>query len=146
MIRILTSPKRFDEPPLWVQNTLNMAMGLRKRLIRNLFLPRPEIMRVLWFTLKADSVTGRYHLEQYIGHPWYIKPTMARRWSPKSCLLWLTGGYVPSETYREYRPEGYKIAEIGPVSLEGKDIDEMEIAKVGILRAQKCPFLRTSQT
>jgi len=78
---------------------------------------------------------------QYIGHPWYINPTLGRRWNLNSWLLWLTGGYVPSSQRPEYRPEGYKIAELGPASLEGKGLDEMEKRKPII--AQKfrgCPF------
>ena len=124
-----------------MQNTLDFAIGLRKWLIQQLFLPRPQLLRVLWFS-DADETTGKYHFEQYIGHPWYIKPTLARRWHLKSCLLWLTGGYIPSEKGRRFRPEGYRILDLGPVSLEGKGTVEMEAAKVTIRSMQGCPFYR----
>lgn len=99
-------------------------------------------MRVLWFS-DADPVTGRYHFEQYIGRPWYIKPTLMRRFKFNSWLLWLTGGYLPSNDQPQYRPEGYKINELGPTSLEGKGLDEMENAKLAISKAQGCPMFRS---
>lgn len=84
---------------------------------------------------------------QYIGHPWYIKPTLTKRWNLKSWVLWLTGGYIPSKYLPEYRPEGYRIADLGPVSLEGKGIDEMQGAKQKIMtRFPGCPFSSIQQT
>lgn len=48
---------------------------------------------------------------------------------------------MPSKYLPEYRPEGYRIGELGPVSLEGKGIDEMQGAKQRIMtRLQGCPF------
>lgn len=48
---------------------------------------------------------------------------------------------MPSKYLPEYRPEGYRIAELGPVSLEGKGIDEMQGAKQRIMTSfQGCPF------
>ena len=136
----------FDEPPHWVQRTLHLSVAVRKWLIRNLFLPRPTFMRVLWFTPTPDSTTGKYHFMQYIGHPWYIKPTLTRRWNLNSWLLWLTGGFMPSEKRSEYRPEGYNISHLGPVSLEGKGANEMEAAKPAIRRVQGCPLFMHQET
>ena len=47
---------------------------------------------------------------------------------------------MPSETQRQYRPEGYKIADLGPVALEGKGVEEMQPAKDKIRKLQRCPF------
>ena len=125
---------------MWVQQALHLAITFRKYILSNLFLPRPQFLRVLWFTPTPDETTGKYHFMQYIGHPWYIKPTLTQRYNLNSWLLWLTGGFVPSDSKPEYRPDGYKINELGPVSLEGKGIDEMEAAKPLIQRLQGCPF------
>ncbi|KAL9106299.1 MAG: hypothetical protein Q9227_008634 [Pyrenula ochraceoflavens] len=144
--RRLRRAMMFEEPPQWVQKTLRLAIGLRKLILRNLFLPRPEFMRVQWFTPAADDFTGKYHFMQYIGHPWYIKPTLSRRWNFNSWLLWLTGGFVPSEKRREYRPEGYAISDLGPVALEGKGREEMDAAKNTIRRIQGCPFHQSQKT
>lgn len=123
------------------------TVTLRKFLIRHFFLPRPDFLRSRWFTSKPDSSTRRYHFMQYIGHPWYIKPSLTQRWNFKSWMLWLTGGYVPSNHQPEYRPEGYHIAELGPVSLEGKGIDEMQRAKQRVMtRFQGCPFPHIQKT
>lgn len=133
---------------MWLaQIALEVAVTLRKFLMRHFFLPRPDFLRVLWFTPEPDASTGRYHFMQYIGHPWYINPTFTQRWSLKSWALWLTGGYVPSNHLPEYRPEGYRIAELGPVSLEGKGVDEMQGAKQRIMtRFGGCPFSYIQET
>ncbi|KAJ5730016.1 uncharacterized protein N7483_004524 [Penicillium malachiteum] len=129
------------EEPTWViQTALDMVVILRKFLIRHIFLPRPESLRSHWFTSDVNAL-GRYHFMQYIGHPWYIKPTLTRRWNFNSWVLWLTGGFVPSKYLTEYRPNGYQISELGPVSLEGKGIDEMQSDKQRIgTMLQGCPF------
>jgi hypothetical protein len=131
----------FKDPPVWVQTTLDTAVAIRKFLLRHLFLPRPHFMRKVWFS-EANPQTGKYHFEQYIGHPWYIEPSFGRRWNLKSWLLWATGGYVPSTSKTQYRPEGYLIPDLGPVKLEGQGMDEMEAAKPAIRSIQGCPFYR----
>jgi hypothetical protein len=124
-----------------VRMSMSTAVAVRKFLIRHFFWPRPDFLRVGWFTQEPDPVTGRYHFMQYIGHPWYINPTLSQRWRFKSWLLWLTGGFVPSQDLPEYRPQGYKLAELGPIALEGKGIDEMREGKQRIMTGfQGCPF------
>jgi hypothetical protein len=129
----------YPEPPTWVQTTLNLGIFLRKFILRYLCPPRPQSMRPQWFS-KADPKTGKYHAEQYIGLPWYVEPSLRRRWNLNSWLLWLTGGHVPSKSTPEYRPEGYRIQELGPVQLEGKGLKEMEAARDVISKLQGCPF------
>jgi hypothetical protein len=133
-----------DEPRAGLQAALNIGIGLRKFILKHLLPPRPGFMRMPWFS-KADRETGKYHFEQYIGKPWYIKPTFARRWNIQSWLLWLTGGYVPSSSQMEYRPEGYTIPELGPARFEGKGLEEMEVAKSAIRKIQGCPFYGNSR-
>ncbi|KAJ9615189.1 hypothetical protein H2200_001263 [Cladophialophora chaetospira] len=129
------------EPTWLVQTALNTAVAIRKVLLRHFFLPRPGFLRVLWLTQESQPTTGRYHFMQYIGHPWYIKPSLTRRWNFNSWVLWLSGGYIPSKSLAGYRPEGYKIAELGPVALEGKGINEMQDAKQRIMVGFRgCPF------
>ena len=131
----------FEEPAMWMKWTLAGAIAIRRFIIQHMLLPRPPSSRMRWFSDEADAKTGNYHFEQYIGHPWYIKPSWERRWLRlNSWLLWLTGGYVPSITQNEYRPEGCKLAELGPVRFEGKGKEEMDAAREAIAKMQKCPF------
>lgn len=129
----------FEEPPVWVSTALELGISLRKLFVRHLLPPRPWSMRALWFT-DADPRTGNFHAAQYVGHPWYVEPTLRRRWNLNSWLLWLSGGYVPSSSTPEYRPEGYEIQKLGPVQFEGKGLEEMKVARDAILKLQGCPF------
>ncbi|KAL2398838.1 ER-bound oxygenase mpaB' [Exophiala dermatitidis] len=139
--RRLRQAMLLEEPQWPIQMTLEIAVLLRKYMIRFFFLPRPEFFRVSYFTATPDPLTKRYHTMQYIGHPWYIKPSLARRWNINSWLLWLSGGYIPSTHDNRYHPEGYRIPEVGPASLAGQGVDEMLDTRVRILRTVKsCPF------
>lgn len=129
----------YETPSSWVRITVSVGIALRKFVLKHLLLPRPQSMAMPWFS-EIDPTTGRSLFEQYIGYPFYIKPTMLRRWGWKSWLLWLTGSYVPSSNKPEFRPEGYKIPDLGPAVFEGKGREEMEAAKTAILRMQGCPF------
>ncbi len=136
-----TDTHRLDEPTQVTQISLTAVVMLRKFLLRHFFLPRFAFLRMRWFTTGPDRATGRYHFLQYIGYPWYIKPTLAQRWNLKSWILWLTGGYVPSKHLPKYRSEGYKIAELGPTALESKGIEEMHDAKQTVIaQFHGCPF------
>jgi hypothetical protein len=128
-----------EEPRQWVHLLLSLVISARKLILKHLLLPRPQFMRVSFFS-EADPKTGKYFFEQYIGHPWYIKPTFRRRWNYKSWLLWITGGYVPSSAMPEYCPDGYSIPTVGPAVFAGKGGEEMENAKHEIRRAQGCPI------
>ncbi|KAJ5173597.1 uncharacterized protein N7500_001528 [Penicillium coprophilum] len=145
--RPLRRAMMLEEPAWLTQTALEAVVTVRKFLIRHFFLPRPDFLRSRWFTSEPDPSTGRYHFMQYIGHPWYIKPTLIQRWGLKSWVLWFTGGYIPSKYLPEYRPEGYRIADLGPVSLEGKGADEMRDAKQRVMtRFQGCPFSYIQET
>jgi hypothetical protein len=130
---------QFESPAPWVEDALGYIIAFRKAVLRSLSLPRPRFMRVLRLS-DADSKTGKFHAKRYIAHPWYISPSIGQRWSLKSWFLWITGGYVPSSTYSEYRPEGYRINELGPIQFEGHGLGDMEIASHMIREIQGCPF------
>ncbi|KAK3615931.1 hypothetical protein LTR56_026296 [Elasticomyces elasticus] len=72
-----------------------------------------------WFSgeLNAD---GRFNFEQYIAHPWYIRPTLYNRWSLNSWLIRMVGGSVPGDEGLKYYPQGYIVTELGPENLRGK--------------------------
>jgi hypothetical protein len=120
---------------------LDVLVEVRKALLRNLFLPRPFFMRATWFT-PLDRDTGRANFCRYIAHPWYVQPSFFSRWGPKALLLRLVGGAVPGSP--KYRPEGYRIHELGPSELVGKGTAEMEQTKKD-LRARRvgCVFSRS---
>ncbi|GAO15346.1 uncharacterized protein UV8b_07095 [Ustilaginoidea virens] len=129
----------FDKPPLWVRGGLSLVLSIRKLLLRHLFLPRPLFMRKKWSS-EAEAKTGYYNSEHYIAHPWYARPASKCRWSCRSWILLLTGGYVPSHNTPEFRPQGYRIPDVGPAGLEGQSTEDVEAAKHMIRKMQACPF------
>ncbi|CAF9921181.1 MAG: hypothetical protein HETSPECPRED_004457 [Heterodermia speciosa] len=115
---------------------------VRKLLLRYLTLPRPDSLRNLWIEPTHDSRSRRYHLYDYLAHPWYIKPTLRRRWGPGAWITRLLGYKVPGDDGDKYHPDGYTIAEIGPRELSGKGLEEMSKTRLRLTSADfgGCPF------
>lgn len=84
-------------------------------------------MRTTFFTDKPDPKTGRYYITQYVAHPWYVKPTFWSRWGWDGLRTRMWGGLLPGDEGDKFRPEGYKIAEIGPDTMKGKGDAEMAV-------------------
>ncbi|KAK4897311.1 hypothetical protein LTR27_004831 [Elasticomyces elasticus] len=115
----------FKKPSLLAGSVLKVVVLLRKLLVRHFFLPRPYFLRKRWFSdeLNAD---GRFNFEQYIAHPWYIRPTLYNRWGLDSWLIRMVGGSVPGDEGLKYFPQGYIITELGPENLRGKGEHDMQ--------------------
>lgn len=112
-------------------------------LIRHLFLPRPDFMREkLIPSSTSDSTTGRFNSIKYLSYPWYVKPSLSRRWGPKSWMARLLGRKLPGDDGNRYAPEGYKFTEIGPKAQSGKGIKEMKETRTKLARSSRggCPF------
>ena len=114
----------------------------RKFLLRYLALSRPNILRRRRIETGPDSRSGRYFLSNYSAHPWYIKPTLRRRWGPGAWISRLLGYKVPGDDGDKYSPRGYTIAEIGPRALSYKGVEEMDETRARLVRRNRggCPF------
>lgn len=123
------------EPPALYAGILNFLITVRKFLTKHCFLPRPYFMRTKWFT-EIDPQTDRAHYLRYVAHPWYIEPSLSSRWGLKAWLIWLAGGLLPGD--EAYKPDGYRICELGPKSEVGKGGAEMEATRGEIRRRMGC--------
>lgn len=117
-------------------------ISIRKFLLRNLTLPRPEGRRVRLLSDTPDPTTGLHTANFWIVEPWYVKPTFWNRWGLKAILSRLRGGAVPVEN-GPWRDGGYDLRTIGPAAQEGRGREEMEAifeALKGTEYALGCPF------
>ena len=139
----LSSPdSRYPESPAIYNNTLNGILYIRKLGLRYLALPRPTRLRNHWIEAGHDSHKRRYHLYNYLAHPWYIKPTLKRRWGLGAWTTRLLGYKVPGDDGDKYHPGGYTFAEVGPQALSGKGTEEMDKTRSRLILANRgaCPF------
>ena len=115
-------------------------LSLRRFVLRYLTLPR--IFPVREFSTKNPN-TGRYNHNNYLVHPYYVKPSFISRWGPTAWMTWALGGIVPGgKNSEKYYPEGYEIDEVGPDKKRGagrKEMGEFE-QKVKTARPNGCPF------
>lgn len=110
--------------------------------LRYLALPRPETLRYHWIEAALDRKDGRYSAFDYLAHPWYVKPTLTRRWGPGAWITRLFGYTLPGDDGDKYSPNGYAFAEIGPQALSGKGRKEMDEIRTRLARGNRggCPF------
>lgn len=101
-------------------------------------------MRKKFIPSKPDNITGRFNSIEYLSYPWYVKPSLSRRWGAKSWITRLLGRKLPGDDGNRYAPEGYTFAEIGPKAQSGKGLKEMEDTHAILTRGNRgaCPFLR----
>lgn len=117
-------------PTSLIHTFLTAALAVRKQFVRHLMLPRYSTLQVFG---EEDAVGYRPMLFWEI-EPWYVA-------SSKSCS-WLYMAYtrvfgLPVAGDERFRPEGYKLQEIGPKHSEGKGGEEvMSFVKAG----QGCSF------
>lgn len=133
-----------QSPPIY-HNTINAILSFRKLLIRHLALPRPNILRNHWIEAGPDRRNGRYVLSDYLAHPWYVKPTLRRRWGPGAWITRLLGYNVPGDDGDRYYPQGYTVADVGPKALSGKGRKEMDETRATLVSGNRggCPFSRS---
>ena len=129
-------------PTALCQSIINNIMMIRRWCIRHLFFPRFEFQRKKYVADDADPVTGRYSSQEYLSHPWYVKPTFKRRWGTKAWLTRLLGRKLPGDDGNRYAPEGYKLEEVGPTATRGKGGKEMSQDQEQLFASNRgrCPF------
>ena len=138
----LTSCRRYPEPSLLYYITVNGALAARRLLLRHFALPRPDFMRKQYIPLAADPSTKRFNSVEYLSFPWYVKPTMSRRWGPRAWISRLAGRKLPGDDGNFYLPEGWIFPELGPSALKNKGIKEMDQERARMLKHDRggCPF------
>ncbi|KAH7371371.1 hypothetical protein BKA66DRAFT_572865 [Pyrenochaeta sp. MPI-SDFR-AT-0127] len=102
----------------FVQSFLCFLLAVRKYFVRYLMLPRYSTMQVFG----EENAAGYRPMMFWEIEPWYVA-------SSKSCS-WLYSAYtrffkLPMAGDAKFRPEGYKLQEIGPKHLEGKGGEEV---------------------
>jgi hypothetical protein len=128
-----------DPPSLYPQLT-SFALTTRKLVLRYLIPPRPYILRYRSLSDNPDPKTGRYFMTKYESEPWYIEPTFLTRYSPSTLLRRFLGRPYPDG--RNYKPEGYKIMELGPAKFEKMGQKECELSRERLMNGRRggCPF------
>ncbi|KAI9750667.1 MAG: hypothetical protein M4579_006363 [Chaenotheca gracillima] len=129
-------------PPIY--RTLIFAFfAIRKFTMRHLALPRPDFLRRHDIHETPDPTSGRYDFRNFTDYPWYVKPTFLRRCGLGAWMTWVLGGTLPGDQGDKFRPQGYEIAELGPVRLEklGKKEGVIETNRLREKRGGGgCPF------
>ena len=123
-------------------NIITGILKLRMMLFRHLALPRPQMLRKNYISDKPDPCSGRYSSTEYLSHPWYVKPTLKRRWGPRALVTRCLGRKVPGDDGDRYIPQGYRIAEVGPAAQisSGRDAMANTTKNLEGLRFGSCPF------
>lgn len=132
----------FSEPPACLDSIIQISVQIRKHFIQHCFLPRPEFVRKVYISKEPDPKSGRYNSMEYLSYPWYVKPTFSSRWDPKAWILRSLGRKLPGDDQNSYQPDGYLFEEVGPASLIGKGIEDMEQTRQRLSQARRgrCPF------
>ncbi|KAK3177581.1 hypothetical protein K4F52_009632 [Lecanicillium sp. MT-2017a] len=119
----------------------NSVLSIRRTVVQYLALPR--LWPVQRLADKHDKVTGRLNLSSAQGnHPFYVKPTIWKRWGPSAWAVWLLGGKLPGDDPEHLLPEGYLFEEVGPSKYKNMGKDEMAADAERMLRSKRggCPF------
>ncbi|KIW06963.1 uncharacterized protein PV09_02622 [Verruconis gallopava] len=129
----------YKMPPSWLQSCIHNALHIRKYIIRYLFLPRPQAMKMR-VTSEKPNKYGKYNVMYYEVEPWYYPDNFTNRWlSLQTWVKWMRGLPIPGP---QYKPEGYDVPNVGPKHLEGKGTAEMAQTKERLMASGRggCPF------
>lgn len=101
-----------------LQSFLRFLLAVRAQFVRHFMLPRYSTRQVFG----EENAAGYRPMKFWEIEPWYVD-------SAKSCS-WIYRKYtrffgLPLAGDAKYKPEGYKLQEIGPIYLEGKGGDEV---------------------
>jgi hypothetical protein len=131
-------------PPSSIERFVIYSRIFTKYFRLYLGLPRPSFLTHRAIPSHPDPVTKRYSPGAYEAYPYYVKPTLWRRYNPVALLRWVSGGDRPGDKPEKYHPEGYKIEELGPPRWMGKGLDWMEAdvkrGKEVVPGGGTCPF------
>jgi hypothetical protein len=118
--------RSIPDPPKYIDAIITYIQLYKKYFRRYLGLPRPRLLTHRAISEHPDPITGRYQVNLYEAYPYYVKPTKWKRWNPVAILRFLTGGDRPGDDPLKYKPDGYRIMDLGPEKYEGKGREWME--------------------
>ena len=133
----------FPKPSAFTRRLVFGTLEVRKFFLRHFCLPRFGPFRRRWINAQPNPATGRYNMIEYTGFPWYVEPSISRRWGIKAWFVWFAQAKLPGDDGERFIPKGYQTLEVRPLNLQGKGGDEMrqdmEVLN-GTFRFAKCPF------
>jgi hypothetical protein len=138
----LRAAMMFATPPSLYFSLVNAILSTRSFVLRYLWLPRPDFLKIRMVVDDPDSKTGRLYTKDYLAHPFYLKPNFFNRWGPEALMVRFMGGDVPGEKGDLYSPHGFTFEEVGPRNMAGKGKDEMGKTEELLqkTRTNGCPF------
>ncbi|KAH7385760.1 hypothetical protein BKA66DRAFT_511571 [Pyrenochaeta sp. MPI-SDFR-AT-0127] len=131
----------YEAPPAIYLKTIQFIFRVRKVFLIYFIPPRPYSLRFNPVSEHPDPMTGRYYMSEYDNEPWYVKSTFLTRHSPLAWFRWAIGSPFPDG--KRYKPEGYRIFELGPKKLENHGQDECKATLDQLMRSKRggCPFV-----
>ncbi|KAK2750318.1 hypothetical protein FQN57_003798 [Myotisia sp. PD_48] len=135
----------YDEPGLISRMLFSSILGLRKFMLRHLFLPRLAIFRKVR-TSEDHDAPGPHSAYEWEGDPYYVKPTLLNRWGPMAWYSRALGRPLPGDDGDKYFPNGFDTADVGPKIFVGKGREHFESTKKKFAAERKgmCPFAVSS--
>lgn len=101
-----------------LQSFLRFLLAVRKHFVRHLMLPRYSTLQVFG----EENAAGYRPMMFWEIEPWYVASSKQSSWL-YSTYTRLFG--LPTVGDAKFKPEGYKLQEIGPKHYEGKGGDEV---------------------
>lgn len=94
--------------------------------------------------LEEPDTDGKASVCLWEGAPYYVKPTLWRRWGPETWGSRLVGVPLPGDEGERFFPQGYHIAEVGPKITFGRgaQYSEETVSRLRQSRTGGCPFRR----
>ncbi|KAL8692432.1 MAG: hypothetical protein Q9218_002532 [Villophora microphyllina] len=123
-----------------LNQVLTVVSGTRKLLLQYFLLPRMFPVE----EMEKPAADGKRSLRIWDAAPYYVKPTFWRRWGPGALVSRLLRIPLPGDEGDKYRPQGYRLADVGPDRMLGKgaDIVRETVGELRKTRTGGCPFVR----
>ncbi|CAA9964242.1 hypothetical protein PTMSG1_07601 [Pyrenophora teres f. maculata] len=102
----------------FVRSFLCLVLALRKYFVRHLMLPRYSTLQVFG----EENAAGYRPMLFWEIEPWYVASSKQCNWFYR---MYTRVFGLPVAGDAKFRPEGYRLQEIGPKHLEGKGGDEV---------------------
>lgn len=120
---------------LWLLRTDNRPQGI----------PPVSLSPSLPSSLPQASLlpnnNGRSHLLRARLYPWYMRPTLQKRWGPSALLARFRGDVLPGDDAK-FMPEGSTTANLDPRGPIGKGYEEKRQDAERLVDIRGCPLVR----
>ncbi|CAN8098154.1 unnamed protein product [Discula destructiva] len=105
-------------PSSSIHTLLTFMLGVRKHFVRHLMLPRYSTLQVFG----EENVAGCRPMLFWEIEPWYVPSLKSTSWLYTAYVRFFG---LPLAGDTKFRPEGYRLQEIGPKHFEGKGGEEV---------------------